>query len=86
MAPYDNDFDNENGLVMLGRSNPDPVTDQVIDVAEMVFDIVGEGTVMIEAYDYREDLTGHTSANTIIDEKPYNILIKPESPALVIEN
>ena len=86
VAPYENTFDNENGLVMLGRSNPDPVTDQIIEVAEIIFDIIGEGTVMIDVYDYREDLTGHTSVNTIIDGKPYNILIRPDSPALVIEN
>ena len=86
VAPYDNDFDNENGLVMLGRGNPDPITAKTIEVAEVVFDVVGEGTIMIDVYDYREDLTGHTSANTITDGEPYNILIKPDSPTLVIEN
>ncbi len=86
MALYDNTFDNENGLVMLGRANPDPITNPSIHVAEVIFDVVGEGTIMINAHDYREDVTGHVSVNTIIDEKPYNILIKPDSPALVIEN
>ncbi len=85
MAPYDNTFDNENGLAMIGRSNPDPVTDSTMNVATVVFDVIAEGTVMIEAYDYREDLNGHTSVNTIIEERPYNILKKPDSPALIIE-
>ncbi len=86
MAPYDNTFDNENGLVMIGRSNPDSITDSSIQVVEVVFDVIAEGAVMIDAYDYRDDLTGHTSVNTVLDNKPYNILIKPDSPALIIEN
>lgn len=86
MAPYDNTFDKERGLVMLGRANPEPVTKTEVLVAEVVFDIAQNGTAMLDHYDYREDLTGHTSANAMIDNKPYNILIKPESPALIIEN
>lgn len=86
MAPYDNTFDNEEGLVMLGRANPESITEKEIVVAEVVFDIAESGTTMIDTYDYRDDLTGHTSVNTVIDGKPYNILIKPESPALIIEN
>ena len=85
MAPYDNTFDNENGLVMIGRSNPDPITDSSIKVIEVVFDVIAEGSVMIDAYDYREDLTGHTSVNTILEDKPYNVLKNPDSPALIIE-
>jgi len=85
VAPYDNAFDNTNGLVMLGRSNQKPITDKTITVADVVFDLVKNETVMLEVYDYRDDLNGHTSANTIVDGKPYNVLIKPESPALVIE-
>ena len=86
MAPYDNTFDNENGLVMIGRSNPDPIIDSSIQVVEVIFDIIAEGAVMIDTYDYREDLTGHTSVNTIVENKPYNILKNPDSPALIIEN
>jgi len=85
VAPYDNAFDNTNGLVMLGRSNQKPITDKTITVADIVFGLVKNETVMLEVYDYRDDLNGHTSANTIVDGKPYNVLIKPESPALVIE-
>ncbi|MBU1017598.1 hypothetical protein KKA33_01060 [Patescibacteria group bacterium] len=85
IAPYDNTFDNENGLVMLGRANPDPLTDKTIKVAEVVFDIKGEGATMIDVYDYKDDLSGHTSANSVIEGKPYNILKRPNSPALIIE-
>jgi len=84
-APYDNTFDPVNGLVMVGRSNPDPVLDKTIPVAEVVFDILQNTTTMVEAYDYREDLSGHISANVMEEGLPYNILIKPESPALVVE-
>jgi len=85
VAPYDNAFDNTNGLVMLGRSNQKPITDKTITVADVIFDLAKNETVMLEVYDYRDDLNGHTSVNTIVDGKPYNVLIKPESPALVIE-
>jgi len=84
-APYEQDFDNTNGLVMLGRSNPTPVTDKKLFVAEVIFDLLKNETVMVNAYDYRDDLTGHTSVNMMLDGKPYNILQKPESPALIIQ-
>ena len=86
MAPYDNTFDDTNGLVMIGRSNPDPLTSTSITVAEVVFDIVDEGTTMIDVYDYRRDLSGHASVNALVDGTPFNVLVKPESPALIIEN
>lgn len=86
MAPYANGFDNEQGLVMLGRASATKQFKKSLNVATVTFDIVGEGTLMIDTYDYRDDLTGHTSANSLIDDKPYNILIKPESPALAVEN
>ncbi len=85
-APYDNTFDNTNGLMMLGRSNPEAVTDESILMAEVQFEVLTEETIMIDAYDYRDDLTGHMSVNTVIDGTPYNILIQPESPTLIVEN
>ena len=84
-APYEKDFDNTSGLVMLGRSNSSPVTDKQIYVGEVDFSVIGDSTIFINAYDYRDDLSGHSSANVIVDGQPYNILQKPESPALVIQ-
>ncbi len=84
MAPYDNDFDEIVGLIMLGRSSASPVSDESITIAEIHFDKVADGAVMIEAYDYRHDLTGHTSANMMLDGVPINILLKPQSPLLII--
>lgn len=86
MAPYDNAFDNESGLMMLGRSNSEPLTSASIEVAEVIFDVIADGTTMVDFYDYRTDLSGHTSVNTVTDGEPFNILIQPESPALIIEN
>jgi hypothetical protein len=85
MAPYNNTFDNKGGLVMIGRANPKAVVDKTIKVADLTFDLVKPGTAMLDAYDYQDDLSGHTSANTLVDGKPFNILLKPESPLLVIE-
>ena len=85
MAPYDNSFDNTSGLVMLGRANTKPVKEKAIKVAELTFDVAEEGAAMLDAYDYQEDLSGHASANVLTDGKPFNILLKPDSPLLVIE-
>jgi hypothetical protein len=85
MAPYNNTFDNQNGLVMLGRASTKPVKDKVIKVATVTFDSVQEGAAMLDAYDYQEDLSGHVSANVLSDGKPFNILVKPDSPLLVVE-
>ena len=83
-APYDNDFDHAAGLVMIGRSSPVPVLDGEPLVAEIHFERVGDGAVMIEAYDYKQDLEGHASANIMFDGKPLNLLLKPQSPLLII--
>ena len=83
-APYDNDFDQEAGLVMIGRSSGRAVRDEKIMVAEIRFERTGEGAAMIEAYDYRTDLTGHTSANIMRDGTPVNVLLKPQSPLPIL--
>lgn len=84
MAPYDNDFDQEAGLVMLGRSSAEPVSDKEIVIADLHFKRIGDGAAMIEAYDFRQDLEGHTSANMMVDGVPVNILIKPQTPLVII--
>jgi len=85
MAPYDNTFDENNGLVMVGRGSTKPLTGKSIKVAELTFDVLGGGATMIDAYDYQENLSGHTSVNTVVNGEPFNILLKPNSPALIIE-
>jgi len=79
-APYDQDFDQATGLVMIGRSSADPLSDAEIVVADISFKKVGDGAVMIESYDYKQDLSGHTSVNMVDGETPYNLLLKPKSP------
>jgi hypothetical protein len=84
MAPFDNTFDDINGLVMIGRAATEPKSGTRLKMVDAVFEVIGEGPLMINAYDYREDLSGHMSANTLVDEKPYNIMVKPENPALIV--
>lgn len=84
-APYDNTFDDKNGLVMIGRANNESITDPFITVAEVKFNVKTDMTAMIDTYDYRNDLSGHVSANMMLDGKPYNVLLKPESPLLIIK-
>lgn len=83
-APYDNDFDHEAGLVMIGRSSAVPVLDAEPLVVEIRFERIGEGAAMIEAYDYKQDLQGHASANIMFDGQPLNLLLKPDAPLLII--
>ena len=85
-APYKNAFDEAIGLVMIGRGNNEPIKDKSIIVAEVVFEKIADGTTMIDVYDYRQDLSGHASSNMMHEGFPYNILIKPNSPALIITN
>lgn len=84
MAPYNNNFDQAIGLVMLGRSNAEPVSDKEIVIADLHFKRIGEGAAMIEAYDFRQDMEGHTSANMMLDGKPVNILMEPQIPLVII--
>jgi hypothetical protein len=70
---------------MIGRSNGEPVSTPTISVAKVVFELLTDGTAMVDAYDYQNDLGGHISANMMLDGVPYNVLIKPESPALIIQ-
>ena len=84
MAPYDNAFDEAMGLMMLGRSSAMPVEAQKIVVADLHFERLAEGVAMIEAFDYQYDLEGHTSANMMQDGDPLNILLKPDSPLLIL--
>jgi hypothetical protein len=85
-APYDNTFDEVNGLVMIGRANNVPITAKTIVVGEAVFKLQKEGTTMMDIYDYQDNMSGHASVNMMLEGAPYNILLKPESPALAIEN
>ncbi len=84
MAPYDNDFDHDLGFVMLGRSSATPESGKEIMIAEIHFEKTADGAVMIEAYDFKQTLLGHTSANMMLDGDPINILLKPQSPLLII--
>lgn len=84
MAPYDNDFDHDLGLVMLGRSSASPVMDKEIVIVDIHFERAADGAAMIEAYDYKQTMLGHTSANMMLDGNPINILLKPQSPLLII--
>jgi len=86
VAPYDNNFDQIAGLVMLGRSSATPVSDKEIVIADLHFKRMAEGAAMIEAYDFRPNLEGHTSANTMLDGSAVNILLKPVSPLVIINN
>ncbi|MBN1258965.1 hypothetical protein JXA05_04385 [Candidatus Peregrinibacteria bacterium] len=85
-APYENAFDGINGVVMVGRSNNAPITDPSITIATVTFSMKTRGTAMVDVYDYKSDLSGHASANVIEEGIPYNILLKPQSPALIIQN
>ncbi len=84
-APYEQDFDQISGVAKVGRSSSVPVTDNSIDVATINFKATAEGTTFVDAFDYQTTLSGHTSANVVVDGDAYNVMLKPESPALIIQ-
>lgn len=86
VAPYDNTFNNEQGLVMIGRGSSARLFGKTLQVAEVKFKRLTDETAFVDAYDYHDDLNGHSSVNTVIDGFPYNILIEPDTPALIIAN
>ena len=71
---------------MIGRSASNEIIKSTIIVAEVVFDLLKNETTMLDVYDYTEDLSGHTSVNIILEDTPYNVLKKPMSPILIIQN
>ncbi|MFH0820446.1 MAG: hypothetical protein V1908_01595 [Candidatus Peregrinibacteria bacterium] len=84
-APFESLFDQGRGLVKLGRGSEKPITDSFITMGELTFEILKPGTTMVSAYDYKPNLRGHVSANVMLDGRPYNVLTKPQSPALIIQ-
>ncbi len=84
-APYENGFDNKNGLLKVGRSAQGSVSDKKLLVAEVYFQPLRSGVAMVDVYDYKMDLSGRASANMVLDGVPYNLLMKPDVPAIVME-
>lgn len=78
-------FDSENGLVMLGRASTAGATEKILKVAEVRFEVLKNETTLIDAYDYRTDLSGKTSANIVYEGTPYNVMLKPVNPVLIIQ-
>lgn len=84
-APYENTFDAHTGIVKVGRSHRDPVNAANIKVAEVTFKVLQEGTTFVDVYNYKNDLSGNASVNVITEDRPFNVMQKPETPALVIQ-
>ncbi len=84
-APYENNFDNAAGLMKLGRSSAEPVTEKKIILAEIEFEKLTNGIAMIEAYDYKHDLSGHSSVNMMNELEPVNVLLKPTTPLYILQ-
>lgn len=85
-APYENTFDFINGVAMIGRSNPTPIDETKIIVAEITFNVKADHTTMISFYDYQSDISGHTSCNVLRGNAPVNLCKKPNNPALIVES
>lgn len=86
-APYKNGFDNEAGLLKIGRAAEGFTDKKRLRVATALFKpLRQDGAIMMEAYNYQNDpAAGNASANVVINGVPYNVLKIPESPALVIQ-
>lgn len=84
-APYENGFDARSGLFKLGRAATSPVSASTIVVADLWFEKTSDHAVMIEAFDYRYDLSGHQSVNVMQGDAPVNLLLKPDFPLFVTQ-
>lgn len=84
IAPYENGFDDDNGLLKFGRSTATPLTDERVVLAELWFEKATSDAAILDAYDYQYDLSGHQSVNMMHEGEPVNMLLKPHTPLLVV--
>lgn len=85
-APGESDFDQTLGLIKLGRSKKQGFLDQKkIQMAQVVFEKLRPGFTNVDFYNYQEDLSGNTNVNINLNDQVYNLLQKPNSPAITIQ-
>ena len=88
VAPGENEFDEQQGIVKIGRSSiKGEVRTNEIEVAIVTFEKLQQKDSKIEFYDYRSDHTGKTSIRILEDGFPVNILKeKPKEFEVSVES
>lgn len=86
-APSENNIENSLGLVKIGRSfTQEPSTESEMEIAKVIFVKKNRSiTSSIDFYDYRDDSSGHTTINALREDKVFNVLKIPSSPATNIQ-
>lgn len=84
-APYKVNFDNEKGLLMIGRSNKSSINKENINLVQVNFELLKDESTTLNAYNYNPNLTGNSSVNIVYKGKVYNVLKEPKIPTLIIK-
>ena len=86
-APGENNIDATAGVIKIGRSKTgaQKITSSQIIAAEVIFEKISTVTTSIDFFNYHEDNSGNTSINIQLDDSVFNILKKPDVPALIIQ-
>lgn len=82
-APGENEFDQTLWLIKIGRSKQAAQINQSeILVTQLTVEKQTENLTTLDFYNYHEDVTGNTNVNLSQNDQVYNVLIKPNTPAL----
>lgn len=85
IAPEEDKFDNEKGLLKLGFSfKNETINSERIEVATISFEKKTDGIATLDFYDAQDG--GHTEILAKIRGQLVNVLRKPENPALILGN
>ncbi len=85
IAPNENNFDNQNGVMKLGFSFKEEILNtKEIKIASIKFNKLKQDIIMIDFYNAQKG--GHTEVLGIFNGHVKNLLKKPASPALILQN
>lgn len=86
--PQEHDFDNQQGLISLGRSLLKKEHGDTITVQTIIFSVQpGQkaGRTAIDFFDFNETNESHAAVYRVVGARSENILKKPELPGLLLE-
>ncbi len=83
-APYGQQVDAVQGLIRVGAGNNPPLTSVNLPVAEVRLRLLKPGALLMDTFSYQPDLSGHVSANAVVQGQTYNLLRPPASPAVAL--
>ncbi len=86
-APQEHDFDNEQGVVRIGKSllRPQHTSPVLVERIQLkVKPVAALSSSTIDFFDFQEHAEAHTTATRVLGNTIYPILEKPVSPGLLL--